>query len=128
MSTPLRGDPGLLISLHNVVSTGGHHARRDPEPLASDVESAEHLQFLGAVITVVADGDDTSGALTVTQIDAPRATRTTSTRSHREGYRRRERFRHGLPKQGDVRQRSLTAVDHGIHGRYGYATPCGLIL
>ena len=36
-----------------------------------DAESSEHLLFLGAVVTIVADGSDTDGALTVTVIDAP---------------------------------------------------------
>jgi hypothetical protein len=53
-----------------------------PNGFDVDVESAEHLRFLGAVITIVADGEDTRGALTVTQTDAPLATRTTSTRTH----------------------------------------------
>ncbi len=38
---------------------------------AFDAESAEHIAFLGAVITIVADGTATDGALTVTTIDAP---------------------------------------------------------
>lgn len=36
-----------------------------------DADSAEHYQFLGAVITIVVDGTTTDGALTVTVIDAP---------------------------------------------------------
>lgn len=38
---------------------------------AFDATSAEHVLFLGAIITIVADSDDTGGALTVTEIDAP---------------------------------------------------------
>lgn len=38
---------------------------------AFDAESGEHVLFLGAVITIVADGTATDGALTVTTIDAP---------------------------------------------------------
>ena len=36
-----------------------------------NVDAAEHYLFLGAVITIVADGTTTDGALTVTRIDAP---------------------------------------------------------
>ena len=34
-------------------------------------ETAEHYLFLGAVISIVAEGSETEGALTVTEIDAP---------------------------------------------------------
>lgn len=36
-----------------------------------DADAAEHLRFLGAVVTVVVDGDATDGVVTVTEIDAP---------------------------------------------------------
>lgn len=49
---------------------------------AFDAEPGEHLLFLGAVITIVADGTDTGGALTVTETTRRRATRTTSTPIH----------------------------------------------
>lgn len=42
-----------------------------PVSFTFDSENAEHLLFLGAVITVVADGEATDGTLTVTEIDAP---------------------------------------------------------
>lgn len=38
---------------------------------AFDAGSAEHVLFLGAVITIVADGAATGGTLTVTEISAP---------------------------------------------------------
>lgn len=37
----------------------------------SDETSTEHVRFLGAVTTIVADADATDGALTVPEIDAP---------------------------------------------------------
>lgn len=43
---------------------------QSPDQHAFDVESAEHLLFLGAVIAILTDGDTTGGAPTVTQIDA----------------------------------------------------------
>ena len=45
---------------------------RDPTgPFAFDADSAEHYAFLGAVVTIVADGSTTEGTVTVTEIDAP---------------------------------------------------------
>lgn len=41
------------------------------DSFAIDSDRAEHVLFLGAVITIVADGEATDGALTVTEIDAP---------------------------------------------------------
>lgn len=40
-------------------------------PYTFEAESAEHYLFLGAVVTIVADGTATEGTLTVTEIDAP---------------------------------------------------------
>ena len=37
----------------------------------SDETSTEHVRFLGAVTTIVADADAADGALTVPEIDAP---------------------------------------------------------
>lgn len=36
-----------------------------------DSNSAEHYLFLGAIITIVTDGTETDGSLTVTEINAP---------------------------------------------------------
>ena len=36
-----------------------------------DEDAAEHYLFLGAIITIVTDGSETDGSLTVTEIDAP---------------------------------------------------------
>jgi len=46
-------------------------SEEETERYSFDEESTEHLLFLGAVVSIVADGTATGGALTVTEIDAP---------------------------------------------------------
>jgi len=43
----------------------------ETERYSFDEESSEHFLFLEAVVSIVADGTSTGGALTVTEIDAP---------------------------------------------------------
>lgn len=43
----------------------------ETERYSFDEESTEHVLFLGAVVSIVADGTMTGGVVTVTEIDAP---------------------------------------------------------